>query len=220
MATRHALSLPPLPRPSVLQEPQAPALARPDTRTRLLEAALELVQKQGIQALTQARVAAAAGLRQSHLTYHFPTRAHLLTAVALHCAAGTMSLMCAEPDQALTLEAFRRHLGEHVSTTAMPRLMLALTVASEEDPSLKAWMAEFGERATAHLHGVFTQLGLAPTRTDVALFHASLVGICTLQVGAGTAWSVHSRELLEAAFDRLVTLARQDGGTLGAQHGD
>ena len=53
-----------------------------DVRDRILDAALELLAQGGAQELTQPRVARAAGVRQSHLTYYFPTRAHLFQAVA------------------------------------------------------------------------------------------------------------------------------------------
>ena len=180
------------------------------TRGRLLDAALELVKTHGFQALTQARVASAAGLRQSHVTYHFPTRTHLLTAVATHCAASTMQLMgsnpCALPPD---LQGFRVHIAEHVSQRTMPRMLLGLTLASEEDPSLKNWLAEFEAGVRNHLGAIFTHYGLQPAAAEIALFHASLVGICTLQVGsAPDAPSETSRDLLFAAFDRLVAAAR------------
>jgi AcrR family transcriptional regulator len=45
-----------------------------DVRTRILEAALGLLAEHGVTELTQPKIAAAAGVRQSHLTYYFPTR--------------------------------------------------------------------------------------------------------------------------------------------------
>ncbi len=50
-------------------------------RQRILDAALDIVEAQGIKALTQPRVAKAAGLRQSHLTYYFPRKADLVVAL-------------------------------------------------------------------------------------------------------------------------------------------
>lgn len=47
------------------------------------------MRKEGVRALTQTRVARAAGLRQSHLTYYFPRKADLVAATlaALHAAS-------------------------------------------------------------------------------------------------------------------------------------
>src|ERR1051325_11984690 len=53
-----------------------------DVRERILQAALALLAESGAHELTQPRVAKAAGVLQSHLTYYFPTRADLLQEVA------------------------------------------------------------------------------------------------------------------------------------------
>ncbi|WP_400771506.1 TetR/AcrR family transcriptional regulator [Methylosinus sporium] len=50
-------------------------------RQRILNAALDIVEKDGVEALTQPRVAKAAGVRQSHLTYYFPRKADLFVAL-------------------------------------------------------------------------------------------------------------------------------------------
>lgn len=52
-----------------------------NTRHQLLEVALQIAEGQGVKGLTQTNVAAAAGVRQSHLTYYFPRKADLLAAV-------------------------------------------------------------------------------------------------------------------------------------------
>ncbi|MDH3319882.1 MAG: TetR/AcrR family transcriptional regulator [Betaproteobacteria bacterium] len=58
-------------------------------RDRILEAALGLLAESGAHELTQPKVSKAAGVRQSRLTYYFPTRADLLQAVAQGIAAGS-----------------------------------------------------------------------------------------------------------------------------------
>jgi len=61
-----------------------------DVRDRILQAALRLLAESGAHELTQPRVAKAAGVRQSHLTYYFPTRADLLQEVARY-SIGTLA---------------------------------------------------------------------------------------------------------------------------------
>jgi AcrR family transcriptional regulator len=51
------------------------------TRERILNAAIQIATKSGIKALTQPKVAKQAGVTQSLLTYYFPRKADLLTAV-------------------------------------------------------------------------------------------------------------------------------------------
>lgn len=64
-------------------DPKERVVVKSDTtvRQRILDAALDIVEAQGIKALTQPRVAKAAGLRQSHLTYYFPRKADLFVAL-------------------------------------------------------------------------------------------------------------------------------------------
>lgn len=50
-------------------------------RRRILDAALDIVEAEGIASLTQPKVAKAAGLRQSHITYYFPRKADLVVAL-------------------------------------------------------------------------------------------------------------------------------------------
>ena len=58
-----------------------PPAALRDVRRHILDTALDLVEAEGILALTQPRVAKAAGLRQSHITYYFPRKADLVVAL-------------------------------------------------------------------------------------------------------------------------------------------
>jgi AcrR family transcriptional regulator len=57
------------------------------THQRILNAAIRIALKSGVKSLTQPKVAKAAGVTQSHLTYYFPRKADLLAAVleASHC---------------------------------------------------------------------------------------------------------------------------------------
>ncbi|MEZ5219381.1 MAG: helix-turn-helix domain-containing protein [Ilumatobacteraceae bacterium] len=51
------------------------------TRTRILEAALELFNRDGYASTSQANIAAASGIRQGNLTYHFPAKMDLVEAL-------------------------------------------------------------------------------------------------------------------------------------------
>lgn len=53
-------------------------VAPPDTRERILRATVELIGREGIAAVTNRRVATAAGLSLGSLTYHFPSQVDLL----------------------------------------------------------------------------------------------------------------------------------------------
>lgn len=183
-----------------------------DARTRLLSAALQVLHENGILALTQTQVAAAAGLRQSHLTYYFPTRSDLLKAIVEHASSTVLGLVGGRPGfPAKNLADLRARLIKQGSDIRMPRLMIAMAVASDEDPSLKVWMGAFELHIRKLLGSTLQRLGLKVSARDVALFHATLVGVSVFNSCAGTAASArHARELIRAAFDRLIRDTRAD----------
>ena len=49
-----------------------------NVKDAILDASVALLKDKGIAALTQPQVAKAAGIKQSHLTYYFPTREDLV----------------------------------------------------------------------------------------------------------------------------------------------
>ena len=53
-------------------------VAPPDTRERILRATVELIGQEGVSAVTNRRVAGAAGVALGSLTYHFPNQVDLL----------------------------------------------------------------------------------------------------------------------------------------------
>lgn len=195
--------------PAQPQRPATPPKPSSPVRQRLLAAALQVLADEGIHALTQTRVAERAGLRQSHLTYYFRTRNDLLKAVVEH-AAGETPGRFVDGRAALrpTLAALKAHLGAQVTDLRLARVMLALTAASDEDPSLKQWMIEFDRRMRDMFGGVLGTMGYRVRPQEVALFHATMVGIAVLHSSEGTAASATaSRRMVALALDRLVARA-------------
>lgn len=180
-----------------------------DARTRLLDAALKVLQEQGIPALTQTHVAAAAGLRQSHLTYYFRTRGDLLKAIVEHAARSVCGLVDGRLEApAACLAELRARLMKDVADTRMPRLMMAMAVASDEDPSLKAWMAQFEQTFLQLLADTLQRLGVRVSAEDLALFHAAMIGISISNASIATQSSAQqARVLVSAALDRLLRAA-------------
>ncbi|MFC3227844.1 TetR/AcrR family transcriptional regulator [Marinibaculum pumilum] len=115
-------------------------------RERILDAALEILQDSGIKKLTQPKVAAAAGIRQSHLTYYFPKKIDLVTAL---------------------LQGHLDHAGAHgPAHDIMPalrmiatdrrriRFFLGLVIEAEQQPALRPLvyrhMEQFDALVAAH----------------------------------------------------------------------
>lgn len=53
----------------------------PDTRTRILDAAQELIQRLGANAMSYQHISTAVGIRKASIHHHFPTKEHLLEAL-------------------------------------------------------------------------------------------------------------------------------------------
>lgn len=189
--------------------------ATPDPRPipqRLLGAALDLVRSEGPQGLTQARVAAAAGVRQSHLTYYFPTRQHLLKALVqvIHAEriAALSAVMPGALQTPLRTHKVREFFEQRMREPLLARLMLAITNAAEEDPSLRHWLADLDDDVLDGLREVFALLRVRPSESELALFHASLVGAAILGAQIGTrAAADRAAQIARLAFDRLLRAA-------------
>jgi AcrR family transcriptional regulator len=178
-------------------------------RDRILLAAVELVQTEGVRSLTQARVAAEAGVRQSHLTYYFPARKDLIKEVAIHLHAGILEAMSeAVPRPGRSRRAVsraREFFAERISDPLFARLSMALMVAADEDPSLRRWLAESDGRLRDRLRETLARLGVERPPDDIALLHASFVGASILAAQAGTrSAAARAAHLVRFAFDRLV----------------
>jgi AcrR family transcriptional regulator len=180
--------------------------AHPNVRDRIIAATVDLLHERGIHDLTQARVSALAGVRQSHLTYYFPTRNALLQQAVISGVASVLAAMDSVIEQpTATLEQLVSVLEQQLCNRKIPRMMAALVVASEEDPALKPWLVRFQSDMNTHMHRMLRACGLQPTELAMDVFHATLVGALQLDLAAGTE---HSRQrmqaVLRAAFDALV----------------
>ena len=157
-----------------------------DTRTRILDAALGLVAEGGVQELTQPRVSRAAGVRQSHLTYYFPTIADLVQAVARH----TVDALVAEVGQrprGRRAGALIEHIAAVTADKRRVRVMLALVNAADRDPALKPRLRELIRELRAGIAGALRAAGLEASADEVAFMHTVVVGTAVLQLACDDA---------------------------------
>jgi AcrR family transcriptional regulator len=170
-----------------------------DVRTRILEAALGLLA-QGAE-LTQPRVSKAAGVRQSHLTYYFPTVMDLSQAVARHSldklaqelgGAGTKARPGALADAIAHGTADKRRV----------RVMLGLVAAADRDPSLKPRMREFVKEIRGRIAPLLKARGLDVDGEDIAFMHTVVVGAAVLQLARDNAEArKEARKVLRRAIE-------------------
>lgn len=175
-----------------------------DIRENIVDAALKLLRKQGFASLSQPRIAAEAGVRQSHLTYYFPARADLLLAVAdQSCAILLAPLHERARRGELTAEEIADRLSMAVTDLGMARIFHTLVSMSEEDESLKRQMRKLQEDSVRDLCALFGGAGLKLSREDALLVHALLFGTSTMVLSICTP---ASRREARSVLQRAVTL--------------
>lgn len=191
--------------PDALSDLPTPA----STRERILLAAVYVLFEEGFSSLTQQRVCEKAGIRQSHLTYYFPTRNDLLReAAAFGCEAMFNQITQGIDAGLVTLDNLRVTLNADITDRRWARLMNALVAASDEDARIKPWLAAFDEQIRSRLLDDLSRLGLAITLEDVETLHATFIGAIQMDLGEGTEASLaRAQRVIGHALDRLVATA-------------
>lgn len=162
------------------------------TREKILAAAAELLLTEGFHALTQHAVATRAGVRQSHLTYYFPTRNDLLRGTAQYGIETLLApLEALRPadgtpgnGNVITLAELRQLLTPEKSDRQWFRLLVGLMVASDEDPSIRQWLQEFDARIMATLAAAFVAAGASIETSKLRFLHCALTGALQLDMQA------------------------------------
>jgi AcrR family transcriptional regulator len=163
-------------------------------RTRILDAALGLLAEGGAHELTQPKVARAAGVRQSHLTYYFPTRGELLQEVARHSIGKLASQLGHAPGGSLAAA-----IAAGAADKRRSRVMLGLVNAADRDAKVKARMRKFVAELRARMSPLLAAGGLKTDPESVAFFHCCVVGCAVLQL---------ARDNAEARAEARMVLAK------------
>lgn len=185
-----------------------------DVKTRILEAALGLLAEHGVTELTQPKIAAAAGVRQSHLTYYFPTRMELLKAIAVHSLQSLMATLASgAPPGGFDLDGFARMAGEQVVDARRTRVMLGLVVTADQDPDVRQFMRDFVTTVRHHMGNLFRMLGRELDEDTIAAFHTLMVGVAILNVARNDARSrKESAALARIAVEKFLMEAPSVAG--------
>lgn len=183
-------------------------------KDRILDAAVELIQHHGIHAMTQAKVCELAGVRHSHLTYYFPTRVKLLKEVVMRGTEAVLNLLDGPAHVRVTTPAqLRAALAEMAGHRGLPRMMVAVYMASDEEPSLKPWLDKFQTNGLLRFKRALANIGLNPPQRAVEAFLTCFVGTLHTDYAASSERSKkRAKAIIQYAFDRLVE-ASQDRPT-------
>jgi AcrR family transcriptional regulator len=172
-----------------------------DRRGQIVRAALEVVREGGLGSFTQPRVARRAGLRQSHLTYYFPTRDDLLAAVA-HEAVAQRIVALGPIGEAGGAEKKLAALVDVLVDPEQTRVLLALTQSAELDDAIRTSMAELGRGIAPLGASLLAASGVPVTPGTLDALQTTSTGIAVLALAQG---GVEFRPRAEAVLTTLLT---------------
>lgn len=173
---------------------------------RIIAAGLDLLRREGLLALTQPRVAKAAGIRQSHLTYYFPTRSALIEAIAAAVANG----LIAGFDAALAARgpAARAKGFARIGSKEQTRLLLALVLAADREKSVRRLFRAVTKAVRARIAAAMASEGAPAAADAVALFHALCIGLAVLDLARD---EPQSRREVETATRAALSQLQKNG---------
>lgn len=176
-------------------------------RDRILEAALRLLAGSGAHELTQPKVSRAAGVRQSHLTYYFPTRADLLQDVARYSIEKLVGQLAQAKEHNPSQVA--KGIAAGSADKRRVRVMLGLVSAADRDPAIKPRMRKFVRELRGRLAPLLEAGGLQTDAESVAFFHSVVVGCAVLQLARDNAEArAEARAVLRKAAACIAKGAR------------
>ncbi len=161
-------------------------------RERILRATQELIAEGGVAAVTNRRVAAAAGVSLGSLTYHFPSQADLLReSILLYVEEETSrrEAIAAElTRQELTVERVAQTVEQVVAgATDLPQQLaeLELHLHAARDPELRAASERCFQAHEQIARAALSALGVADGERHAAKVVALMTGLAVRRLAGG-----------------------------------
>ncbi len=160
-----------------------------DRRQQIIEAGLATLREHGYTGFTQPRVAARAGMRQSHLTYYHPTRLDLLAAVGRAAVDRQLAAVDATLGGHTSPEVAARAIAEVVVRHENTRVFMALAQAGDEEPQLRELFRELADGIVSRVARFLGHLGrpggAVAAEEPARLLHALVVGLAVVDLATG-----------------------------------
>lgn len=184
------------------------------TRERILRAAHDLLVERGYVALSMRGVAAACDIRMGHLTYHFPTREHLISALfdaIIRSYEHAFEAIMEEPaiPPATRLGNLCVLILDDIGTRRTTRIFPELWALSNHDPFVAERMYDMYGRARAALMRAIRQV--CPTMSDrevklTGLFMSSAMEGVGIFAGHGKPYAADMGEITRIAVRAFVCI--------------
>jgi len=176
-------------------------------RDSVLVAGVTLLKEKGIAALTQPQVAKAAGIKQSHLTYYFPTRADLLLGIAEAVIGAAMENIASRLEKKPRHATLAATVAEVMTAGVPTRVIIGLIVAADADPEIRKPLRKLIRHVRAQVQAFLAKTGTGASAETALLFHATVVGLAIMHQAQMNSRS--ARELKEGVGAMLRLLAPQ-----------
>ncbi len=149
-------------------------------------AAIGLIREHGLAGLTQPRVAKAAGISQSHLTYYFPTRRDLLLAVLDRTATDQLAgVEQAMRGAAGSPKMLANAMGAAFEKAENSRVLISFALAASQDAEARAIFERLTRGIRGEVATAAERIGIGDDAKTVALVHALGVGLSVLNLALG-----------------------------------
>jgi len=173
-------------------------------REAILIAGITLLREYGITSLTQPKVAEAAGVKQSHLTYYFPKRVDLLLGVTGYAIDNILNDLEMGLVKNATPEAFVDTISSAMVNGVPPRVMLGLIVAADADVEIRPALQKLIRRVRDHIQLILAKAGMPADDTTTLIFHAVVVGLAVMHDAQRTEQSAQEVKTGIEAIARLI----------------
>lgn len=182
----------------------------------ILNAGIALLESKGIAALTQPQVASAAGIKQSHLTYYFPTRTDLLTAIADRWVTQAMDALSVRVGEKPAFATLAGSLAETMIKGEPARGIIGLIVAADAEPRIRETLRHLDGVMRTHFKGILVSAGLPASDDDALLLQATAVGLALMHQSRLNAESLAEFPRgIDALLRLLIAQAHAANGVAG-----
>lgn len=150
-------------------------MSKPSTKEKILNGALEILEKQGIRGFSQQAVAKLVGISQGQLTYHFQKRSDLVMALT-ESALEKIADYLWEKHPNIASKSFDKLMDlVMLQMRSKPRVraLLGLIVEADENEELRKQLIDQAVKVRTL---IATALKLEKDEPEVALAHATMLG--------------------------------------------
>lgn len=145
------------------------------TKDKILKAAVEMLEKNGIRSVTQNAIAKVVGISQGQLTYHFPKREDLVMALS-DATLDSIADFLLSKGPGLRGSSFEKLMSMVLASMKArfhARALTGLIMEADENPAIRERLVAQGEKVRFL---IAAGLDLEPDDPEVVVAHASIIG--------------------------------------------